>query len=572
MKTLFKSLFLAVMIMAIIAPVAVLAATLASPAAIVTDLDTTPDSLEGINTMPCHNTFYAAGRHWILYVNDDGDVTFESSTYGYTWAEQEAVASTSLYGFEVASWYDTASGTIHYARHKIIADVDDAVVYRMGTPNADGTITWAAIEQTVSGTPGALATWRTTIAVDEEGYPWVAWIDTDGTHTFSQVFVESSITKNGTWTEGVKQTFGSGGIAVDGTGTMTGSPVYLDIGANTPTVTVAGTFTITLPIGGTGTATTGGWTITNSPVSLVSGANEITVEIGGAGTITIDLDLDVFPWFVGLTPVDSDKQIQVAWSQEDTSGGVNDGDMDLQACLYDDDTGWDAPQQVVAVGALNEARPDAFSFYDHGSAMWVAYTDESGVVVAGARSQIQSWAEASFSDIKDVPGTAYYPTISGYRMNSGGLGEDLICIVHSAVEVDYSIYTFAGTWSAWNLVWVVPDLANDVISRHVASYKYNSPLDFAWQYADDSAGDDTVYYWWIENTNDTLGWYSSPAVDAAEPINNIIPIVFVIFCLVLLVVMMSKGEMNTQTLIIAAVLIYLMIAFLQGIQGIINAF
>jgi hypothetical protein len=572
MKTAFKAIFLAIVIMAIITPIAVIAATLATPAVIEPVLSSAPDSLEGINTFGSKNTFYAAGRHWIFYVNDDTDVTYKSSTYGYTWANTDAVATTLLYGFEVACWYDAASNTIHYARHDLN---NDDVRYRMGTPGTDGTITWAAVEQVVSATPSDLITFRTTIAVDEEGYPWVAWIDTDGVNAFAQVYVESSSTKNGTWTEAVTGKFGSGGTVANGTGTMTGAPVTLDIGLNQPTVTVAGTFTVTLPEGGTGTATSDGWTITNSPVALVGGANVITVEVGGNGTIDIDLDIDVWAWFVSLTPVDSDKQIQVAYSWEDTSGGGNDGEMGLVACLYDDDTGWDAPQEVVVVGGLNLLRPDAFSFYDHGSAMWVVYTDDDGAVVAGVRSQIESWVEGDWGIIKAIPGTPYYPTISGYRMNPSLMGEDLICIVNSDVEVDYSIHTFGydvDEWGAWNLAWVVPDLGGDIISRHVATYKYNSPLGFAWQYNDDSGGDDVLLYWWIDNTNDTLGWYSSPNVDNATPLNNIIPLMFVIFCLVMLVLLMSKGEIDVTTIIIAAILIYLMIAFLTGIQATVSAF
>jgi len=78
-----------------------------------------------------------------------------------------------------------------------------------------------------------------------------------------------------------------GGTMTDGTGVVTGSPVTLAPGANTPTITQAGTFTINLPAGNTGTAASGGWTVTDSPVALVAGDNVITVEAGGGGTITV---------------------------------------------------------------------------------------------------------------------------------------------------------------------------------------------------------------------------------------------------------------------------------------------
>uniref|UniRef100_A0A6M3IYE9 Tail protein n=1 Tax=viral metagenome TaxID=1070528 RepID=A0A6M3IYE9_9ZZZZ len=134
------------------------------------------------------------------------------------------------------------------------------------------------------------------------------------------------------------------GTITNGTGIVTGSPVNLVAGANTPTITQAGTFTITLPSvpeAITGTATTGGWTITGSPVSLVAGDNVITVAGGGSGTITITLDTTVetlisenfaiasipaFPTAAGWcevtlgTPLLIDKEM--AWAGNTAYGGV----------------------------------------------------------------------------------------------------------------------------------------------------------------------------------------------------------------------------------------------------------
>lgn len=79
-----------------------------------------------------------------------------------------------------------------------------------------------------------------------------------------------------------------GGTMTNGTGVVTGSPVTLAPGANTPTITQEGTFTINLPVGNVGTAETGNWVVTGSPVALVAGNNTITVEAGGGpGTITV---------------------------------------------------------------------------------------------------------------------------------------------------------------------------------------------------------------------------------------------------------------------------------------------
>jgi hypothetical protein len=83
-------------------------------------------------------------------------------------------------------------------------------------------------------------------------------------------------------------TVGSTCKVVNGTGTMTGSPVTLALGANTPTITVAGTFTVTLPYGCTATVATGGWTVTGSPVACAAGTStSFTAEAGGSSTVTI---------------------------------------------------------------------------------------------------------------------------------------------------------------------------------------------------------------------------------------------------------------------------------------------
>ena len=73
------------------------------------------------------------------------------------------------------------------------------------------------------------------------------------------------------------------GTLANGTGIAT--PTALVAGANTVTVTQAGTFVIWLPSIHTGTAASGTATVTGSPVSLVGGNNTITVV--GTGTITI---------------------------------------------------------------------------------------------------------------------------------------------------------------------------------------------------------------------------------------------------------------------------------------------
>ena len=99
----------------------------------------------------------------------------------------------------------------------------------------------------------------------------------------------------------------SGMSVADHSGTMTGSPVTIQLGNNTPTVTVAGTFTLTVPTGATAVVTSGGWTVTDSPKTITS-TGDFTVQGGGVGNITIAFYTDylivaeIYSKFVGYYP------------------------------------------------------------------------------------------------------------------------------------------------------------------------------------------------------------------------------------------------------------------------------
>jgi hypothetical protein len=555
-------------------PVSVaLANWLNPPATIVSNLaiGLNPSSVYGMTFQPDRQTFYAVGRHWVFYINNDEDFVYKTAlSNGVFGAETELVATTGIYGMEMAVFYDAINNKIHYARHDMIA-VPDEVKYRMGTPNANGTITWAAAEQTVAQVPAALLTWRTTITVDEAGYPWVAWIDTDGTNSFGLLYVESSSTKNGTWTEDETQTFGSGATVTDGTGTMTGSPVALDIGANTPTVTADGTFIVEVPIGGSGTAVTGGWVVTDSPKALVEGTNTITVQAGGAGTITINTVLNDYVWFASITPIGTTtKMVEVEWSAENNTTH----DVGLYASVFDTDTNtWTTRDTVVAEGSMHATRPDAFSFYDIGSSIYTTYTNNTADVMFRVRSSIQTWVACGAAvEIKASGADIYIPTLSGYA--NATTGDDLVCIVHDTNDVWYSVRDFVtSTFGAWNLAWTTPAAA-DNISRHIATYKYDASntLGFAWQWTNAGTSLDTIQYWWLDNTNDQLGYYAGGLPTQAVPMSIVIPIIFLAMSILLLLGLVMTDNLNLQTLIICAILIFLAVAFLAGINSQINAF
>ena len=197
---------LLVIIVSVLIIVPVYAAIRGTPVTMVANITTGQNPLVGSNygtgLEPYQNTFYAAGRHWTFYIDSVSSFRYESFIADDTITIDNHLIEfgTGLYVPQFSIWYDKPTNTVHYARHEIAAP-NHHVVYRMGTPNEDGTITWAAAEQVVANTPAELLTWRTNIAVDELGRPFVTWIDTDGIGgTTGIVYVEASSTTNGTWT------------------------------------------------------------------------------------------------------------------------------------------------------------------------------------------------------------------------------------------------------------------------------------------------------------------------------------------------------------------------------------
>jgi hypothetical protein len=76
-----------------------------------------------------------------------------------------------------------------------------------------------------------------------------------------------------------------GGAMVNGTGTLSVSPLVLAIGANTVSVTGLGTFIVNIPEGGT--VASGTTTVTGSPVTVSAGIATTITTTGSTGNITV---------------------------------------------------------------------------------------------------------------------------------------------------------------------------------------------------------------------------------------------------------------------------------------------
>jgi hypothetical protein len=79
----------------------------------------------------------------------------------------------------------------------------------------------------------------------------------------------------------------------NGSGTATGSPITLNLGANTVAITGAGSFTVVLPAGFSGVAASSTAAVTGNPVALVAGTQTINVVGIGNIIVTIGFDTDL---------------------------------------------------------------------------------------------------------------------------------------------------------------------------------------------------------------------------------------------------------------------------------------
>jgi hypothetical protein len=135
-------------------------------------------------------TFYASGRYWVFYA-DGSNMVYRTSENGTSWSSATTVRSCT-WGHRFDTWFD---GTyVHYAYTP--DNPGGALVYRRGTPNGDGTITWSAVEQTTYQTD-AHTICNPSVVADTNGNPWVMFLRYDGSNR--RPYVTKSSATDGTW-------------------------------------------------------------------------------------------------------------------------------------------------------------------------------------------------------------------------------------------------------------------------------------------------------------------------------------------------------------------------------------
>jgi len=92
-------------------------------------------------------TFYASNRFWAFYYNGS-DLVYKTSVDAETWGNVVLCRESISCGTEFSVWFDGTN--MHYATR---SPSDGNVYYRMGTPQANGTISWSDTEQTAYDSP-----------------------------------------------------------------------------------------------------------------------------------------------------------------------------------------------------------------------------------------------------------------------------------------------------------------------------------------------------------------------------------------------------------------------------------
>jgi hypothetical protein len=143
-----------------------------------------------------YKSYFAAGLFWAWYDNGT-NITYSVSTDGVTFINKTAVRPCATAGdnggYDFSVWYN---GTYVSYAYNDRSTANTPLFYRRGTPNADGTITWSAEEQTVFA-GAASRYWRyPSVITDDQGYPWITYVNS--TTSFYPWVVKSS-TNDGTW-------------------------------------------------------------------------------------------------------------------------------------------------------------------------------------------------------------------------------------------------------------------------------------------------------------------------------------------------------------------------------------
>lgn len=141
-----------------------------------------------------HN-FWAVGRHWSFWSThfSGGYLAYSTSTDGLNWSPPILVLGPGINSDTYAAvWFN---GT-HVMYVGLLPYGGQVFVFRMGIPNANGTITWVAPQQTIGTNVPIFADVKT----DSNGNVWISYTTISPMHTY----VMQNQRRDGTWLNGTQ--------------------------------------------------------------------------------------------------------------------------------------------------------------------------------------------------------------------------------------------------------------------------------------------------------------------------------------------------------------------------------
>ena len=154
-----------------------------------------------VRTSTQHSSFYADGKHWVIYLNTAGDLSYRSSFYGDKWSSELLIPTAIPLDF--GANYDVVNnGTrvyLAYAKWTGLDNYND-LYYQYGEIQVNGTISWSD-GQTVYNASDDFCVADPSIAVDSDGYPLIAYglIDDNFAPWNCYLNVSRSTLQEGNW-------------------------------------------------------------------------------------------------------------------------------------------------------------------------------------------------------------------------------------------------------------------------------------------------------------------------------------------------------------------------------------
>lgn len=179
-----------------------------SGAVLTTDQIGADDTVQvGLSHQYQRGTFTTAGRDWVIYADKGtlpnvGIWITSTTDDGAAWEPAALLRELDEWDYGNNAYFDTHfDGThLHYAACGPLASGGtNTLLYRRGTPQTDGTVTWDAAEQTAFTGNGSIL--EVGINTDSDGVPWIAFEHFNvGTSGYPIPKVTKATASDGTWT------------------------------------------------------------------------------------------------------------------------------------------------------------------------------------------------------------------------------------------------------------------------------------------------------------------------------------------------------------------------------------